>query len=173
MSGRQPVIATAVVLAAIALAACDRTGSANRSQVSGTVTLVNRVSARVRSEKCPACASALEAALRQRLDAVDISVGSEGRTIDLEFPPSSPFASGSFRDAVKAGGAEVQLVEIEACGTIDIADGQSWITSGSTRLLLEGAGPFVTGTEVCVTGELQDLVHPPRLVPGKRVNPPS
>ena len=126
----------------------------------------------MRSENCPACASALEAALRQRLNAVDISVGSEGRTVDLEFPPSSPFASGSFRDAVKAGGAEVQGIEIDACGTIDTTDGQSWIKSGSTRLLLEGAGPFVAGTEVCVTGELRDLVRPPILVPGKRVNPP-
>jgi len=173
VSSHQPLIATAVVLAAIAHGACDRAGSAKGSQVSGTVTLVNRVSARVRSESCPACAPALEAALRQRLNAVDISVSSEGQTVDIEFPPSSPFASVSFREAVKEGGAEVQWVEIEACGTIDTADGRSWINSGSTRLLLEGSGPFITGTEVCVTGELQDLVRPPRLIPGKRVNSPS
>ena len=173
MSSRQPVVATAVFLAAIAQAACDRTGSANRSQLPGTVTLVNRVSASVRAEKCPTCATALEAALRQRLSATDISVNLERQTVDLEFPPSSPFASISFREAVKEGGAEVQRVEIDACGTIETADGQSWIKSGSTRLLLGGPGPFVTGTEVCVTGELQDLMQPPRLVLGKRVNSPS
>jgi len=169
VSSRQPVVATAVFLAAIAQAACDRTGSANRSQLPGTVTLVNRVSASVRAEKCPTCATALEAALRQRLSATDISVNLERQTVDLEFPPSSPFASVSFREAVKEGGAEVQRLEIEACGIIDAADGQSWIKSGSTRLLLDGSGPFVTGTEVCVTGELQDQVQPPKLVPGKRV----
>ena len=173
MSSHQPVIASAVFLAAIAQAACDRTGSAHGSPVPGTVTLVNRVSASVRVENCPTCASTLEAALKQRLSAVDISVSLERQTVDLEFSPSSPFASVSFREAVKEGGAEVQRVDIEACGTIDTVDGQSWIKSGSTRLLLDGSGPFVTGTEVCVTGELQDQVQPPRLVPGKRVSSPS
>jgi hypothetical protein len=173
VSSDQPVIVSAVLLAAIAHAACDRPGSANGSQLPGTVTLVNRVSASVRAENCPTCASALEAALRQRLSAVDISVSLERQTVDLEFPPSSPFASVSFREAVKEGGAEVQCVEIEACGTIDTADGQSWIKSGSARLLLDGPGPCVTGTEVCVTGELQDQERPQRLVPGKRINPSS
>jgi hypothetical protein len=170
VSSHQPVIASAVFLVAIAHAACDRTGSANRSSLPGTVTLVNRVSASVRVENCPTCASALEAALRQRLSAVDISVSLERQTVDIEFSPSSPFASVSFREAVKEGGADVQRVDIEACGTIDTADGRSWIKSGSTRLLLDGSGPFVTDTEVCVTGELQDLERPPRLVVGKRVN---
>jgi hypothetical protein len=173
VSSHQPVIGSALFLAAIAHAACDRTGSANGSPVPGTVTLVNRVSASVRVQHCPTCASTLEAALKQRLSAVDISVSLERQTVDLEFPPSSPFASVSFREAVKDGGADVQRVDIEACGTIDTVDGQSWIKSGSTRLLLDGAGPFVTGTEVCVSGELQDLLRPPRLVIGKRVNSPS
>ena len=173
MSSHQSVIASTLFVAALAHAACDRTGSANGSQLPGTVTLVNRVSATVRAENCPTCASALEAALKQRLNAVDISVNLERQTVDLEFPPSSPFASVSFREAVNEGGAEVQRVEIEACGIIDTADGQSWIKSGSTRLLLDGPGPFVTGTEVCVTGELQDQLRPPRLVLAKRVNSPS
>ena len=168
VSSHLPAIAAALVLAAIALVACDRTGSADGSQFPGTVTLVNRVSASVRAGNCPTCASALEAALRQRLNAVDISISLERQSVDLEFPPSSPFASVSFREAVKEGGAEVQRIEIEACGTIETADGQSWIKSGSTSLLLDGPGPFVTGTEVCVTGELQDQVRPPRLVAGKR-----
>jgi hypothetical protein len=132
--------------------------------------LVNRVSASVRVEQCPTCASTLEAALTQRLSAVDISVSLERQTVDLEFPPGSPFASMSFREAVKEGGADVQRVDIEACGTIDTVDGQSWIQSGSARLLLDGSGPFVTGAEVCVTGELQDQVQPPRLVPAKRIS---
>jgi hypothetical protein len=134
------------------------------------VTLVNRVSANVHVENCPTCASTLEAALTQRLSAVAVSVSLERQTVDLEFPPGSPFASVSFRDAIKEGGADVQRIEIEACGTIDTVDGQSWIKSGTTRLLLDGSGPFVTGTELCVTGELQDQVQPPRLVPGKRVH---
>jgi hypothetical protein len=135
--------------------------------------LVNRVSASIRAEDCPTCASTLEAALQQRLSAAAISVSLERQTIDLEFPPGSPFASVSFREAVKEGGADVQRVEIEACGTIDTVDGQSWLKSGTTRLLLDGSGPFVTGIEVCVSGELRDQGQPPRLVPGTRVSSPS
>lgn len=163
-------MAVAVVLASITCGACDRTESVNGSPVSGSVTLVNRVSARVRNDSCATCAPALEAALRQRLNAVDVSVSSDGQKVDVELPPSSPFASASFREAVKESGGDVQWVEIEACGTIDTADGRSWITSGSTRLLLEGPAPFVTGTAMCVSGELQDLVRPAKLVTAKRVN---
>ena len=57
------------------------------------------------------------------------------------------------------------MLGIDACGTISQTEGGSWITSGSTRLLLDGAGPFITGTEICVTGELRDQMSPPKLVP--------
>ena len=162
MSRDKPVTVTGVILTAIAYAACAGTPSPASS--AGTVTLVNRVSANVRGESCPTCASTLETALRQRLNAVDVTVDLQRQTVDLEFPPSSPFASVSFRQAVKEGGAEVQRLEIEACGTINTTEGRAWITSGSARLLVEGSGPFATGTEVCLTGELQDLVRPPKLV---------
>jgi len=65
----------------------------------------------------------------------------------------------------EAGGEAVKI-SIEACGTIETTEGQSWITSGSSRLLLDGAGPFATGTELCVTGELRDQASPPKLIPG-------
>ena len=53
---------------------------------------------------------------------------------------------------------------IEACGTIDTVEGRSWLVSGSSRLLVEGSGNFVAGTEICVTGDLLDEERPPRLV---------
>ena len=173
VSSHQPVIASSLFLAALAHAACDRTGPASGSPLPGTVTLVNRVSASVRVEQCPTCASTLEAALKQRLNVVGMSVSLERQTVDLEFAPSSAFASVSFREAVKEGGGDVQKVYIEACGSIDTVNGESWIQSGSARLLLDGPGPFVSGVEVCVTGELRDQAQPPRLVPGKRVSAPS
>jgi hypothetical protein len=160
-------LSASLILAAITLAACDRSGAIDGSKGAGSVTLVNRVSATVRGENCPTCASTLETALQKRLNPVGITVNLERQTVDLEFPPSSPFASGSFREAVHEGGAEVQRIEIEACGTIDTVNGESWIRSGSARLLLDGPGPFLTGTEVCVNGELQDLQRPPRLIAGR------
>jgi len=154
-----------MAVAAMSLVACDRTGFTSRSHGSGTVTLVNRVSARVRVDNCSSCAAALEAALRRRLNIVDASVSLEHQTVELELPPRSPFASLSFREAGREAGAEVQSVDIEACGTIDLIDGQAWFNSGSARLLLAGSRRFTTGAEICVTGELQDLTQPPRLVP--------
>jgi hypothetical protein len=55
---------------------------------------------------------------------------------------------------------------IEACGTIEPVEGRSWLVSGSSRLLVEGSGNFVAGTEICVTGDLRDQERPPRLVLG-------
>lgn len=159
MSRHKPLVLAGV---ALALVACDRPPRA--ASGAGTVTLVNRVTAQVRGDRCPTCASTLEAALRRRFDAVDVTVNLERQTVDVEFAPSTPFASRSFREAITEGGAELQRVEIEACGTIDTTDGRQWITSGSARLLLEGPGSFGTDTEVCVTGELRDLSRPPTLV---------
>lgn len=156
------VVACVLILTASVHAACGR----NAVQAAGTVTLVNRVKASVRGDNCPTCAATLEAALSRRLDAVTINVNLERQSLDLAYQSSSPFSSASFRQAVAEGGGEVRRITIEACGTIDTAEGRSWITSGSARLLLEGSGPFVTGTELCVTGELQDLMRPHRLVLG-------
>ena len=150
-----------VLTASAGHAACERT-----SAPSGTVTVVNRVRGTFGSDSCPNCASSIEAALRQRLDAAAIAIDPDAKTVDLTFERSSPFASGSFREAVTAAGGETRIIEIDACGTVDTAEGRSWITSGSTRLLLEGAAPPVAGVEVCVTGELQDLIQPPKLVVG-------
>lgn len=159
MSRHQSLVLTGV---ALTLIACG--SASDSSSRAGTVTLVNRVTAQVRGESCPTCPSTLEAALRRRFNAVELTVDLTRQRVDLEFPPSTPFASRSFREAIVEGGADVHRVEIEACGTIATTDGRRWITSGSARLLLEGPGSFETGIEVCVNGELRDLSRPPTLV---------
>ena len=155
-----------VVVTMIANVACERTAQPDASASAGTVTLVNRVRASVRADSCPTCTSKLEAALSRRLDPAEISISLERQTVTLTFQRSSPFASASFRQTVKESGGDVHRVDIEACGTIEEAEGRPWITSGSARLLLEGTVPAVTGADVCVTGELQDLITPPKLVVG-------
>ena len=166
MSCDKPLIA-AVMLAALAHAACHRTGSGDTSTIGGTVTLVNRVTGDVRCVKGANCAPTVETALRRRMDSAAINVHPDRQTVDLEYEhTANAFSSASFRQAVTEGGGEVLKIGIEACGKIDTIEGKSWITSGSTRLLLDGPGPFNTGTEACVTGELRDQVSPPRLVPG-------
>ena len=141
------------------------------STITGTVTLVNRVRAEVRCTTVAACEPKLEAALRPRLEPAAITVDGNPNTIDVTFERSaSVFSSASFRQAVTEAGGEVTMLGIDACGTISQGEGNSWLTSGSTRLLLDGAGPFITGTEVCITGELRDQMNPPKLVPGKFLN---
>jgi hypothetical protein len=154
----------ACLLGLTTAAGCGRADSG--SGVAGTVTLVNRVKARVRGITCGSCPAALEAALRQRLDAAAISIV-PGQAVDLVFERgATAFPSASFRQAIADGGGEVKSVDIEACGSIDASAGQSWLTSGSSRLLLDGPAPFASGAEVCVTGELRDQATPPRLVLG-------
>ena len=168
MAVRQSIgrLTCCVVVTLIAHAACEHTAPSDAAAAAGTITLVNRVRAAVRVESCPTCAAKLEAALARRLDPAEINVTLERETVSLTFQRSSPFASASFRDTVKESGGEVQRVDIEACGTVENAGGRSWITTGSARLLLEGTVPAVTGVDVCVTGELRDLIAPPKLVVG-------
>ena len=154
------------MLAAFADAACDR--AARRDTFAGTVTLVNRVTGNVRCIKNANCDSTLEAALRQRLGPAGIKLLPEPKIVKLDYEQAaSAFSSASFRQAVAEGGGEVLKIGIEACGTVETVEGQSWIMSGSTRLLLDGPGPFSAGAEMCLTGELRDQVTPPRLVPGR------
>jgi hypothetical protein len=93
---------------------------------------------------------------------------------------AGPLAADAAAAAARYGGPEVRAAEerreqapvrrdettIAGDGWTVKAEPESWIKSGSTRLLLDGPG-----TEVCVTGELQDQVRPPRLVAGKRDAP--
>jgi hypothetical protein len=102
------------------------------------------------------------------LEPAAITVNGGSNTMDVSFErTASVFSSASFREAVSAAGGEVTMLGIDACGTISQSEGKSWLTSGSTRLLLDGAGPFVTGTELCVAGELRDQMSPPKLAPRK------
>jgi hypothetical protein len=157
----------AVTLAFAAHTACEMT-QRDAAPVAGTVTLVNRVRAEVRCTTVAPCEPKLEAALRPRLEPAAITVKGNPSTIDLTFErAASVFSSASFREAVTEAGGEVTMLGIDACGTISQSEGNSWLTSGSTRLLLDGAGPFITGTELCVTGELRDQMSPPKLVPRK------
>ena len=133
----------------------------------GTVTLVNRVTSRVQGLTCPTCSSAVEAALRRRLDNVAITMDQPRQIIDVAFEQTAtPFSSASFRQAVAEAEGEVVSMTIEACGSIDAVEGRSWLVSGSSRLLVEGNRDFVAGTEICVTGDLHDQERPPRIVLG-------
>ena len=145
------------------LTACD--GAGRSDAAAGTVTLVNRVSSRVKGLTCPTCPAAAEASLRRRLGNVAITTNQARQTIDLAFERSAtPFSSASFRQALIEAKGEVVSLTIEACGSIDAVEGRSWLVSGSSRLLVEGTGNFIAGAEICVTGELRDQERPSRIV---------
>ena len=146
------------------LAACGRS---KLDTPAGTVTLVNRVKSRVQGLTCSTCPSAVEAAVRRRLNNVAIIIDQAGQTVDLAFEQTAtPFSSASFRQALAEAKGEVVSMTIEACGTIEPVEGRSGLVSGSSRLLIEGSGNFATGAEICMTGALHDQERPPKLVLG-------
>jgi hypothetical protein len=158
-------VACSMIAAVLALG-CDHTPGPG--PVQGTVTLVNRVRATMRGVSCADCGARLQAALAKRLDPATITVVPPGDRVEVEFERSeTPFSSASFRSAVAETGGEVLSVRIEACGTIETTPQGSWMTSGSTRLLLEGPGSWTPGTQLCVTGDLRDDSSPARLVVGR------
>ena len=159
------LVACSMILMTLA-PGCDR--ARGPGAVPGTVTLVNRVRATMRGVSCADCGVGLEAALSKRLDPATITVAPQRDRVEVEFERSpTPFSSASFRRVVADAGGEVLSVQIDACGTIETTREGSWMTSGSTRLLLDGPGSWTHGTEVCVTGELRDESSPARLVIGR------
>ena len=111
----------------------------------GTVTLVNRVRATMRGVSCADCGARLEAALAKRLDPATITVGptarSRGGRVRAE---RDPVFVGLLPKRRREAGGEVLSVQIEACGTIETTQQGSWMTSGSTGLLLEGPGTWTS-----------------------------
>ena len=159
------LVACSMILMALA-PGCDR--ARVPGSVQGTVTLVNRVRATMRGVSCADCGARLEAALAKRLDPATITVAPQRDRVEVAFERSAtPFSSASFRRVVAEAGGEVLSVQIDVCGTIETTQQGSWMTSGSTRLLLEGPGSWTPGTELCVTGDLRDDSSPARLVIGK------
>ena len=159
------LVACSMILMTLA-PGCDR--ARGPGSMPGTVTLVNRVQATMRGVSCADCGVGLEAALSKRLDPATITVAPQRDRVKVEFERSpTPFSSASFRKIVAEAGGEVLSVHIDACGTIETTREGSWMTSGSTRLLLEGSGSWTHGTEVCVAGDLRDGSSPARLVVGK------
>ena len=164
---RRPAWLVACSMLLMALApGCDR--ARGPASVPGTVTLVNRVRATMSGVSCADCGAKLEAALAKRLDPATITVAPQRDRVEVAFERSAtPFSSASFRRVVAEAGGEVLSVQIDVCGTIETTQQGSWMTSGSTRLLLEGPGAWTPGTELCVTGDLRDDSSPARLVIGK------
>ena len=164
-AGRNPsawLVAWSMILVTLA-PACDRPGGLEPAQ--GTVTLVNRLRATIRGVSCADCGARLEAALAKSLDPATVTVTPPHDRVEVAFERSAtPFSSASFRRVVAEAGGEVLSVQIEACGSIATTQQGSWLTSGSTRLLLEGSGSWTPGTEICVTGDLRDDSHPARLI---------
>jgi hypothetical protein len=156
------LVACSMILVALA-PGCDR--PRGPGLVQGTVTLVNRLRATMRGVSCADCGARLEAALAKHLDPATITVAPQRDRVEVEFERSAtPFSSASFRRVVAEAGGEVLSVQVEACGTIETTQQGSWLTSGSTRLLLEGPGAWTPGTEICVTGDLRDDSNPARLI---------
>lgn len=156
------LVACSMILVALA-PACERAGGPG--SVQGTVTLVNRVRATMSGVNCADCGARLEAALAKRLDPATITVAPQRDRVEVAFERSAtPFSSASFRRVVAEAGGEVLSVQIEVCGHIETTQQESWLTSGSTRLLLEGAGSWTAGTEICITGDLRDDSNPARLI---------
>src|SRR5687768_18494538 len=70
-------------LSVVLLTSCNGAGHSDAPAAAGTVTLVNRVRSRVQGLTCATCPSAVEAALRRRLDNVAITIDQPRQTVDL------------------------------------------------------------------------------------------
>ena len=101
----------------------------------------------------------MEVALRRRLAGVaDISISQSQQTAAVTFLSGThKFSAAAFREAVAEADVEVVSLEADVCGVID--DENALRSLPHVLLQLRG-GNAVVGSDVCVTGRLNEQVEP-------------
>jgi hypothetical protein len=132
-------------------AACQRHAPESR---------VKSVEARIDGITCPTCVPPLTASLKRHYKESAVDVSDEKDTATIQFAENEAFSPAEFRAAVERVRMHVIRVRMQACGTVQTADGKKWLTAGSNRFLLQSDGDLPPDEPVCADGTLDSQGDP-------------
>jgi len=142
------------ILAIVALSAgCSRQAAAESR--------VRSVEARIDGITCPTCVPPLKSALKRQYDKSTIEVDDDKDTATVHFAAGDSFSAPEFRAAVERVRMRVVTVRMQACGTVDAADGNKWLTAGSSRFLVRSDRELPLKAPLCAGGTLETRDDPP------------
>jgi hypothetical protein len=153
MQGRL-LFAGAIVAIAALHATCSRPAAESR---------IKSVEARIDGITCPTCVPPLKASLKRQYDKSAIDVDDEKDTATIQFAADESFSAPEFRAAVERVRMRVVTVRMQACGTVDSADGGRWLTAGRSRFLVHSDRELPLKQPLCADGTLDTHADPATL----------
>jgi len=121
---------------------------------------VTAIEARIDGITCPTCVPPLEASLRRQYAASTVEVDESKETATVRFTPKDRFTPADFRAAVERVRMRVVTFRMEACGTVEAADGGMWLAVGSDRFLVRSDRDLPLNKPICAEGTLDTRGNP-------------
>ena len=147
-----PTICAAAILSMVMFgAACSRPAPESR---------IKSIEARIDGLTCPTCVPPLTASLKQQYGKSAIEVDDDKDTATIHFAENDNFSAAEFRAAVARARMRVVTLRIQACGTVETAGSDKWLTAGGTRFLLQSDRELPANEPICVDGMLDNRNTP-------------
>ena len=121
---------------------------------------VRSVEARIDGITCPTCVPPLTKSLKKQWAQSAVDVNDDRDTASIQFAGNESFSAPQFRAAVERVNMRVLKVRMQACGTVDSADGKKWLTAGSNRFVLRSDGDLPPNEAICADGTLDSESDP-------------
>ena len=121
---------------------------------------VKSIEARIDGITCPTCVPPLTASLKRQYQESAIDVSDDKDTATIQFAEKEHFSAADFRAAVERVRMHVLKVRMQACGTVETSDGNTWLTAGSSRFLLRSDGKLPPDQPICADGTLDSQGDP-------------
>jgi copper chaperone CopZ len=143
-----------LLVASAAALACSRRPPESR---------VRNVEARLDGITCPTCVPPLKASLKRTYAKSDVDVDDDKDTATVTFADGENFSAADFRTAVERVKMRVVSVRLQACGSVEEADGAKWLTAGANRFRIHSDRDVPVKTPICANGTLDPQSDPATL----------
>jgi copper chaperone CopZ len=121
---------------------------------------VRSIEAHIDGITCPTCVPPLKASLKRQYGSSNIEVSDDKDTASVTFAAEDAFSPADFRAAVERVKMRVVAVRMEACGTVEAADGDKWLVAGSNRFRVRSERDVPAGAPLCASGTLDTRADP-------------
>jgi hypothetical protein len=147
---RERTAGAVLILSLLTIGACRHRAPESR---------VKSVEARIDGLTCPTCVPPLRSSLTRQYRESAVEVDDDKDTATIRFAEKENFSIADFRAAVERVRMHVVRVRMQACGTVETANGRAWLTAGANRFLLH-SDREVPAAPICADGTLDSQSDP-------------
>jgi len=122
---------------------------------------VRSVQARVDGITCPTCVPPLKASLAREYEKSAIEVDDDKDTATVTFADGDSFSASQFNRAVeRVLRMRVVTLRVQACGTLETANGSHYLNAGKNRFLVHTDRDLPANQPICADGTLDSRSDP-------------